>query len=401
MVEAMPMAWPFNKVGSMSYYEHEVAGHPDVELGLCGERQVRYRIHGAEQASSGLVVYIPGFGGDLGAYSQVFCEKVAAQHGMAALCVDYFCMRSRPAVGAVISLLPDERVRALALLGLPATTSDAALLRALDTLQPAAPLRFHGLLIPPDGAYQNFGVMAALDILNAIEDAMLRYGGSRDNLILVGSSYGGYLAQLVNKFRPGYVRALFDNSSWAEPNLAYVVGRDIGAVEYQCSLQGGVELALCVDSPWRMVAGHPHEFDVDAFIIRAFSASQLDQMAAQGGTQTFCLMVHAIHDAIAPADAKLAMARAMLARGFNAELILFDESSVDGEFIRNMEHGMGLSMLQFFEQGLALLAERSPSFVATHATEVTLHAGHSLYHLNFAHPQVRLQRQRIEGMAPT
>lgn len=124
-------------------------------------------------------------------------------------------------------------------------------------------------------------------------------------------------------------------------------------------------------------------------------------MAAQGGTQTFCLMVHAIHDAIAPADAKLAMARAMLARGFNAELILFDESSIDGEFIRNMEHGMGLSMLQFFEQGLALLAERSPSFVATHATEVTLHAGHSLYHLNFAHPQVRLQRQRIEGMAPT
>ena len=53
------MAWPFNKVGNMSYYEHEVVGHPDVELGLCGERQVRYRIHGAEQAGSGLVVYIP------------------------------------------------------------------------------------------------------------------------------------------------------------------------------------------------------------------------------------------------------------------------------------------------------------------------------------------------------
>ena len=69
------MAWPFNKVGNMSYYEHEVVGHPDVELGLCGERQVRYRIHGAEQAGSGLVVYIPGFGGDLGAYSQVFARR--------------------------------------------------------------------------------------------------------------------------------------------------------------------------------------------------------------------------------------------------------------------------------------------------------------------------------------
>ncbi|WDF92733.1 DUF2920 family protein [Aeromonas hydrophila subsp. hydrophila] len=108
-------------------------------------------------------------------------------------------------------------------------------------------------------------------------------------------------------------------------------------------------------------------------------------------------MVHAIHDAIAPADAKLAMARAMLARGFNAELILFDESSVDGEFIRNMEHGMGLSMLQFFGQGLVLLAERSPAFTATRAAEVTLHAGHSVYQLNFANPEVRLQRQRIEA----
>lgn len=394
------MALPFCKVDKMSYYEHSVAGHPDAELGLCGERKVRYRIHGSEMASAGIVVYIPGFGGDLGAYSEVFCEKVAGHHGMAALCVDYFCMRSRPSVGASISLLPDERARALTLLGLSPETVDRDLLRALDCFRPREPLRFHGLLTPPDGAYQNFGVMAALDTLNAIEDAMCRYNGNRDNLILVGSSYGGYLAQMVNKFRPGYARALFDNSSWAEPNLAYVVGRDIGAVEYQCTLQGGVELALCVCSPWRMVAGHPHEFDVDAFIIRSFSASQLDQMAAQGGTATFCLMVHAIHDPIAPTEAKLAMARAMLARGFNAELVLFDESSIDGNFIRNMEHGMGLSMLQFFEQGLALLAERSPYFHATRATEVTLHAGHSVYHLDFVDPSVRLHRHRIESMAP-
>ncbi|MNE04398.1 hypothetical protein D3C80_969270 [compost metagenome] len=400
MVEVMRAASSSNKVDIMSYYEHSVAGHPDVELGLCGDRLVRYRIHCAEQAGSGLVVYIPGFGGDLGAYSEVFCERVATQHGMAALCVDYFCMRSRPSVGAGISLLPGERERALSLLALPLDTPDTALLRALDSFQPDAPLRFQGLLTPPDGAYQNFGVMAALDILNAIEDAMCRYSGNRDNLILVGSSYGGYLAQLVNKFRPGYARALFDNSSWAEPNLAYVVGRDIGAVEYQCTLQGGVELALCVDSPWRMLAGHPHEFDVDAFIIRSFSASQLDQMAVQGGTATFCLMVHAIHDSIAPTEAKLAMARAMLARGFNAELILFDESSIDGDFIRNMEHGMGLSMLQFFEQGLALLAGRSLDFQASRATEVTLQAGHSTYHLDFGCPLVQLHRHRIESMTP-
>ena len=400
MVEVMRAASSSNKVDIMSYYEHSVAGHPDVELGLCGDRLVRYRIHCAEQAGRGLVVYIPGFGGDLGAYSEVFCERVATQHGMAALCVDYFCMRSRPSVGAGISLLPGERERALSLLALPLDTPDTALLRALDSFQPDAPLRFQGLLTPPDGAYQNFGVMAALDILNAIEDAMCRYSGNRDNLILVGSSYGGYLAQLVNKFRPGYARALFDNSSWAEPNLAYVVGRDIGAVEYQCTLQGGVELALCVDSPWRMLAGHPHEFDVDAFIIRSFSASQLDQMAVQGGTATFCLMVHAIHDSIAPTEAKLAMARAMLARGFNAELILFDESSIDGDFIRNMEHGMGLSMLQFFEQGLALLAGRSLDFQASRATEVTLQAGHSIYHLDFGCPLVRLHRHRIESMTP-
>ncbi|WP_265460784.1 DUF2920 family protein, partial [Aeromonas salmonicida] len=100
------------------------------------------------------------------------------------------------------------------MLGLSPETVDSDLLRALDCVRPREPLRFHGLLTPPDGAYQNFGVMAALDILNAIEDAMCRYNGNRDNLILVGSSYGGYLAQMVNKFRPGYARALFDNSSW-------------------------------------------------------------------------------------------------------------------------------------------------------------------------------------------
>lgn len=383
----------------MPYQEHSLAGHPDAELGLCGERRVHYRIYGAEQAGAGIVVYIPGFGGDLGAYTQVFCEKVATQHGMAALCVDYFCMRSRPSVGAEISLLETDRARALTLLGLPADTDEAALLQGLARFQPDDPLRLRGLLLPPDGAYQNFGVMAALDILNAIEDALRRYDGNRDNLILVGSSYGGYLAQMVNKLRPGYLRALFDNSSWAEPNLAYVVGQDIGAAEYQLTLSGGVELALCVRSPWRMVAGHPQEFDADAFIIRSFTTSQLDQMAAQGGRETFCLMVHAANDTIAPTEAKLAMARAMLARGFNAELILFDESSIDGVFIRNMEHGMGLSMLQFFEQGLPLLAERSPQFRANRATEVSLQAGHSLYHLDFSGATVRLHRHRKAPLA--
>lgn len=60
-------------------------------------------------------------------------------------------------------------------------------------------------LLPGNNEYQNLGILASLDVLNAISDAVDRYDLDFDNIIITGSSYGGYIANLVTKIAPGYI----------------------------------------------------------------------------------------------------------------------------------------------------------------------------------------------------
>lgn len=379
----------------MTIVDHTIAGYPDFELGLSPQRTVPYRIYQPERGSNGLVVYLPGFGADLGGYTQAFCEKVAGRHGCAALSVEYFCMRSRPQAGAKITFEPEDRRQLEAHLPLKIARygTDERVLKAVCALKSDVPLTLTASLTPPDGSYQNFGIMAALDIVAAINDVLTRYPINRDNIILVGASYGGYLAQLVNKLRPGLVRALFDNSSWAEPNLTYVFGREIGACEYSSRANERVTLAMCVNSPWRKTAGHPHYFGPSEFLIRGFSRSQLEQMVSQGANQTFCLMVHSAEDrSIAPLAAKVEMAQTMLELGWPVEMLIYDASDIDGSYIKNTDHGMGLSMFTFFERGCEMLRTMARPFKYAAAEHVIYHAGKYRYEFDYRHGDIRARR---------
>lgn len=379
-------------------HHHSIPGHPDFELGLTAERTISYQIHQPQQGMGGLVVYLPGFGGDLGGYTQVFCEKIAARYGCSTLSVEYFGMRSRPQVGAQIAFEPEDRRQLEQHIPLKIARygTDHELLQTLTTLNPKTPITITGSLVPPDGSYQNFGIMAALDVLAAIDDALNRYPINRNNILLIGSSYGGYLAHLVNKLRPGMVRALFDNSSWAEPNLCYVMGRELNAPELSAKLNDSVTLAMYMRSPWRKAEDHPHNFGPSEFLIRGFNLSQLEQMVQQGTHQTFCFMVHSANDKfIAPVTTKIAMAQAMIELGWYIEMLIYEESDVDGDYIKSMEHGMGISMLTFFERGYEILQAMDRPFKYAAAEHVRYHAGEYNYEFDYRNGDIRADRHRL------
>ncbi|HEY9017175.1 DUF2920 family protein [Thiomicrospira sp.] len=335
----------------------------DFEFGLNGVRQTDYFIYNADY-KDGLVVYIPGFGGDLGEYAKAFCEKTAKQYQMAALTLNYFCIGSRPSAGAKVEVHNTEKAKVEQAFIQMGGTGEASI-EALNALLMNSNnhIKLTGDLVPTKNEYQNFGLLAALDIINAIKDAAQRFNLSLDNVILVGSSYGGYLANLVTKLYPGLIKAVFDNSSWAQTNLAYVVGQEMGVPEFSYQVYPKVILDLNVRSPWTLTQGLPNTFGGGRKEIRGFSRSQLQSMVEQGGQDTFYVFYHAATDTIAPTQEKIDMANNMAELGFKHVLMnVVDESDVDGHFIKNLGHGMGMSMRKFFEVGYGFLQEINPDF---------------------------------------
>ena len=335
----------------------------DFEFGLHGKRQTEYFVFNSGY-KDGLVVYIPGFGEDLGEYSKVFCAKTSKKYHMAALTLNYFCIGSRNQTGAKIEIFKSEfnKVKAayaeLGGVGEPSLEALSELLVKND-----AEITLQAAYIPTKNEYQNFGILAAIDIVNAIQDAIKRFDLNAENIILVGSSYGGYLANLVTKIYPGLVRAVFDNSSWAHPNMKYIVGTELQFPEGIHKIHRGVILHVNTKTPWTLKPGLPHSFSGDRVEIRSFTQNQLSQMLKQGGQDTFYLFYHAEYDDVANTGDKIDMAKNMAELGFkNVMMNVLAESDIDGSLIKNMGHGMGMSMLKFFDVAYDYLQQINPKF---------------------------------------
>ncbi|MBF7067364.1 DUF2920 family protein, partial [Campylobacter volucris] len=102
-------------------------------------------------------------------------------------------------------------------------------------------VHLYGSFIPPNNEYQNFGIMAAIDHINALKDIMKNYPQFKSlPKIYGGGSYGGYLALMCAKIAPWYVDGVIDNSGAGLPPINYIIGRDVQG----CDCKVGNESAI-------------------------------------------------------------------------------------------------------------------------------------------------------------
>ena len=333
---------------------------PDFELGFeHGSRQTDYFIslpeNKAQSQLQGLVVYIPGFGDDAGDYRHVFCKKVAEQFGLAALTVDYHCFYSRPKNPESTVYEPEDIALIEKLfLTFKLPFSGNTVEEGLDFLnaylvKSKQAAQITATLLPGKNEYQNGGVMQALDIINAVGHALQTQNISADNVILVGSSYGGYIANLASKFAPKTFRAVFDNSSWANPHFGYIVGREKGFAEFTSCRHSHIQTYFFLRSAWTLNKGLPNTFDGKRFHVRAFSQAQIAQFALYQ-PDTYYYFIHAENDEVAITEDKVQMARQMIAHNLPVQMEVIEAADVDGRYIKTIGHGMDLSMLTFFER---------------------------------------------------
>lgn len=312
-------------------------------------REASYIIYGADK-NKGLVVYIPGFGADLSDYRNKFCKKINEKYGLASMTVDYFCIGARISTGAKIYFEDDdiETIKKT----IPNFTVENYLQHFEKYTKNSTDLTtFNAGLMPPNNEYQNFGILAALDIANAIKDAVEKFNLDTNNITLVGSSYGGYLANLVTKIIPGEIKLVLDNSSWANPNYDYIAGREINSPEFIYLIGNNLKLTLFTKSPWTLKPNLKNSFEKCRLEIRSFDNNQIEQMAAQGAITTSYVIYHSSKDhVIAPIEDKKRMVKELEANGFNSiKFKIFYHRDIITNKIRSLDHGMGLSMLNFFE----------------------------------------------------
>nr|WP_079865836.1 DUF2920 family protein [Campylobacter jejuni] len=213
--------------------------------------------------------------------------------------------------------------------------------------------------IPPNGDYQNYGIMAAIDHINALKDLVKRFPKFADlPKIYGGGSYGGYLALLIAKIAPWYVDGVIDNSGVCLPFLACILGREMNQGEFYFE-GSGYRLYCFVYKYWNRNMNSSYYFGDENYLIRAILNSNHLQIQSNLNKNTIFVSYHSIQDMGAPVQNKIELYKCYQELGYDATLHLIkDENDIDGRFVKSLEHGLRMTDRALFRKELPLMLEK-------------------------------------------
>lgn len=299
-----------------------------------------------EKPAKGLVFYIPGFGEDNNTeYVGKIRRFLAETYNLASATVDYHAIQARPEQGARL-FIDEEGSQFLQLLSHKyGVTSDNKSIHEylfdLGAKLPAA-TKVSGALQLPNGEYQNFGMLQALDYLTVINDLISEnVPFDHNNIILVGSSHGGYIAHLICKIAPNTINAVIDNSSYIKTGWTYM------GVHPECYFAFGNLMLTCnVDTKWQLKdREEPTFFGLAQQLMREVSfPPHLEEIKRNSERlpQYFCF--NSIIDGISPLTEKRLQRDRLRAIGCECELKEVTEADIDGKMFKTLDHGLNASM---------------------------------------------------------
>ena len=355
---------------------YEILSCDDVELGIKRSSALSfYACYDDVKEAKALLVIIPGLGADSdSSYRTHLMRTMAENYDVACISVDYHCIGNRPQLGAKFGLDDIDREilrRELSSIGinLPIDLKSIDCHEKVDLLlkflSKEITIRKESGLLPADfrlnasitmvptkNEYQNFGVMQAMDMLNAVLYTKKYINNAKFEhlpVIMVGSSHGGYLAHMCAKIAPWLVDAVIDNSSYAIFLWKLIgFGKEIDFTRFfGCgtgNLYENLNLYFCDKTYWTLNDKSPYYFSDAREEIR--NILNLDHLTVQSSyKKPIYVSYHCIYDKeVAPAKDKTKLYETLKKLKFDATLHMTkDESEVDGKFIKSLTHGMGMS----------------------------------------------------------
>lgn len=217
------------------------------------------------------------------------------------------------------------------------------------------------IFYPPNDEYQNYGIMSAIDHINALKDLCKRYPKFKTlPKLWGGGSYGGYLALFIAKIAPWYVDAALDNSGSALPVLDYIIGRDLNKPEAHIKQWDNLWFNMFVKTKWNAKdENSPYFFSKEHYKIRSLLVSTHLELQAKKNEEQILISYHSKHDEFGTAKDKEILFNAYKELGLDATLHLIkDEKEIDKRYIKNLKHSLGMSDRALFRKELPPLLER-------------------------------------------
>lgn len=340
-----------------------LSGHEDFELGVPRTVPITYDAELPENgAADGLVFLIPGFGDDTDeAFMRLTRRQIAAKYNLVAVSARvhcHFCRPKQSIPGACVSVEIDPWSIAKSIGALVLQGDD---LKGLSSADEKATIHFlksrrkHQFkldvtLVPPGKDYQNFGVLAALDYLRVL-DHLIDDGVKFDheNIVCVGTSHGAYISHLIHKFAPNTIAAVIDSSAYPETVPAYLGfgGSELTVVEKN------IEYTCSTKTAWKFDSiGAPDYFGPDQAAIRNIAQPHhlaTVQSASRGRTAQM-RMIHSVEDKLVDVAIKRRQADLLAQFEYDVNLIEVSRDNIDGDFIKSLDHGMGIALPSLFDR---------------------------------------------------
>lgn len=370
---------------------YEIDSCDDVELGIKRESKLEFKLcFDDEKEVKALVFIIPGLGGDADEnYREHLAEFVASEYNAAVASVNYHCIGNRPQTGSTFfmddidklilktscealgidiedkiseQINGDGLFRLLEFVDLQITN-----LKKKEEIKLGYIMKLHATLQPTKNEYQNFGIMQAQDLLNVAlylkKHAPFDTMGGGIPVIMIGSSHGGYLAHLAAKIAPWLIDGVIDNSSYAKFLWRLVgFGKEIDYTQYSgfgIRLTNNIALLASDKTFWTMNSNSKNFFSVPRGMIRYILEPNHIEIQANYPKPIYT-SYHSFYDKkIAPPDEKLELYELLKRRNFDAKLYMIkDTKQIDGKLIKNLKHGMDMSIKALIKKELPAMLEK-------------------------------------------
>ncbi|MEA8852436.1 DUF2920 family protein [Campylobacter jejuni] len=365
----------------------EIDSCDDVELGIKRTSKLEYRIsYDDEKDLKAIVFVIGGYGANANIYFlDSYRNYIAKNFDVATINVFYHCFcqrRSDVEKYSAYKYFQEEDIENIKNLlnqfhfSYGEINNDNALflanslvkhvenLKMQNKLDHNFKLNFTSTFIPPNGEYQNFGIMAAIDHINALKDLVKRFPKFADlPKIYGGGSYGGYLSLLIAKIAPWYVDGVIDNSGSAVPPLNYIIGRELEFESKDTNgdmyIQGNHFFVSCfLKTHWTRKENSPYFFNNENYFIRTLLNKDHLILQSQKNKNIIYVSYHSDKDPLTPANFKQQTMQILKILGYDVSLNLIDENKIDGKFIKNLDHGCGIPDKALFRKELPLMLEK-------------------------------------------
>ncbi|EJM0157846.1 DUF2920 family protein, partial [Campylobacter jejuni] len=354
----------------------------DVELGIKRTSKLEYRIsYDDEKDLKAIVFIIGGYGANANiSFLDFDREYIAKNFDVVTINVFYHCFCQRRSdvekysaftiftiedlsnlsqvlleIGVNINVNLENAQQCYELLNQNITT-----LKSQGKLAQNYQAKFTSTFIPPNGDYQNYGIMAAIDHINALKDLVKRFPEFADlPKIYGGGSYGGYLSLLIAKIAPWYVDGVIDNSGTVLPLLRYIIGRDLEQFDFIFNNPNTL-IEMFTKTYWtREDENSPYFFANENYMIRSLLNSSHLIIQVNVNKNIVLVSYHSSKDEFNTSKDKQTLFLAYKELGYDATLHLIkDESEVDGRFIKDLNHGMRITDRALFRKELPLMLEK-------------------------------------------